>query len=551
MNSKERIVLQDDQMFRTGFVPVLKEKRKLIKLSGKTIRNEYDVTVKLEDGRELEVCTFESLDITYSNHWDACCDATLDRKMKNLLKLHLQQQSADMKWNTCLFVEELGLVVDDAVTFIYGKNAVIREKGELSYMFADNLPNFLCREGVTEVDMIKYATSLICLKPGVTDVLFCASLLCVLRPILLMLHYPADFFLTLYGPSGSLKSTYAKLFFASNSDQMMSFTMDKSRQVLERIAKYSGHAVVVDDYHPAAKAYDRQRQASILDAIARNSDSGRGALAVVTSEFLSGSFSLQDRMVQVHVSKRDLEKSQDETAAFLNKLTDMQQNSDMLQTILYEFAQRVYSDIRPIQIKLSDIIKGKAINDMRSRIGRNVSFLYMAMSIFAYVFPGHDFKQLDYVIGESLNALRDEQVKHMAIVKRLEGNPDWTDEVFRMMDTLWLDKGYEFGKKLQEEKDIIIYDKKTYIKPHVLEAEMQKYLQMNVNIKEISAHLSKTQVLDEDNSAAHSVERSMGNKIIRYYVIDRARLELYHRRNYPDTDSFTKSESKYLVDTIC
>ena len=58
-----------------------------------------------------------------------------------------------------------------------------------------------------------------------------------------------------------------------------------------------------------------------------------------------------------------------------------------------------------------------------------------------------------------------------------------------------------------------------------LEREMEKYLECHVKSSDIVAHLSKTQVLDEDQSTART--KKMGGK--RYYVINRSRLELYYK----------------------
>lgn len=544
MSTEKFSELEEELLFRTGFLPVLKEKRQLRTLKGKIIRKEYDVAVLLSDGKELKAETLGSINnITYSEHWDECCDAELDTKTRRSLRLCLQQQAAKMKWSEHFYIDELGLCEGVRLPYAYGKNAVIDNHTENSYLFADDLPDFHCeKRGEITGNKMDYIKNLINLKPGVTDVLFCVILLCIIRPVFLMIGCPADFFLVLYGPSGALKSTYAKLFFVEQREQMMSFTMDRSRKILDCIEKYSGHAVVVDDYHPAAKDYDRKRQDSIMDAIARNADSGYGALAVVTSEFLSGSFSLQDRMIQVHVKRLETEVAKEKCADFLRTLTDLQQNSDILREILYEFACRVYLNLDSVQKMLKGFIQNRKVENISARIERNIDYLYMAMSVFNKMFLDYNLKEFDGMISSSLNSLKYTQLRHMGMIKRLEADQDWTDEVFRMLDTEEIKKCYGFEKKQTGGQEIVIHNSKVYITPYTLEMEMQKYLKMRINIKDIVSHLSKTQVLDEDNSSSYTMKRN-GK---RYYVIDRSRLELHHLKKNPE-DLKVNTQSKGII----
>lgn len=71
--------------------------------------------------------------------------------------------------------------------------------------------------------------------------------------------------------------------------------------------------------------------------------------------------------------------------------------------------------------------------------------------------------------------------------------------------------------------DIVIEDNRIYITKIALEHEMQRFLECRVDVDKIAEHLSKTQVLEEDQSSARTKKKNT----IRYYVINRNRLKLY------------------------
>lgn len=58
----------------------------------------------------------------------------------------------------------------------------------------------------------------------------------------------------------------------------------------------------------------------------------------------------------------------------------------------------------------------------------------------------------------------------------------------------------------------------------VLEREMGRFLECHAESTDISEHLSKTQVLEEDQSTSRTKKKNN----IRYYVISRSRLKLYY-----------------------
>lgn len=512
--------LEMDGAFVAPFYPVLREKRLIHTQSPQKVRKEYHIYVKLADGSELGTHTFTSINnIRYSEYWDECCDAELTSTARKGLQIFLQHIVMQQEYVVCYEVERLGLCMVEPVIFIYGYRKAIVPDG-INILFSSQVP-IVSDEGKQGniQELLYYAKRLITLRPGITDILFYVRILGVLRPLLEETGCPADFFVGLFGASGTQKSTYAKLFFAEDSAQFLSFSSYNGKQILKRVEQYSGHIVVVDDYHPLAKKYDREKQQSALDAIARNADSGQGALVVITGEFMEGCFSLQDRMIQISVPK-----STTDGYVLSKELQQLQCQKDMLGSLVYEFAQKVYGNFDKMKEQTQKLFLQQENNIYTFRIERNIKFLVVAIRLFEICFPEISAWGIEKQLETSLKSVLENQKKHMDIVRRLEYDKDWTREVFLMLSSPGFKRKYEFSKTASDMNEIIVEGDRIYITEMVLEREMGRFLECRVKSSDISEHLSKTQVLEEDQSLARTKKKNG----IRYYVISRSRLKLYY-----------------------
>lgn len=513
--------LEMDGAFVAPFYPVLREKRLIHTQSPPKIRKEYDIYVKLADGSELGTHTFTSINnIKYSEYWDECCDAELTSAARKGLQIFLQHIVMQQEYVVCYEVERLGLYTVEPVIFVYGYRKAIVPDG-INILFSSRVP-VVSDEGKQGniQELLHYAKRLITLRPGITDILFCVRILGVLRPLLEETGYPADFFVGLFGASGTQKSTYAKLFFVEDNAQFLSFSSYNGKQILKRVEQYSGHFVVVDDYHPLAKSYDREKQQSALDAIARNADSGQGAMVVITGEFMEGCFSLQDRTLQIRVSK----SNKADGCMLSTQLQQLQCQKDMLGSLIYEFAKKVYGNFYRMKEQVKTLFLQQGNDIYTFRIERNIKFLVVAMQLFEICFPEISAWGVEEQLKTSLRNVLGHQKKHMDIVRRLEYDKDWTREVYLMLSSSGCKKQYEFSRDISDMNEIILEGDHYYITEMVLEREMKKFLECPVKAGEISEHLSKTQVLDEDKSTARTKKKNN----IRYYVISRSRLKLYY-----------------------
>lgn len=494
-----------------------KEKRIVRNIAGKELRREYDISAYI-NGKELKCYTFYSLrNIEFFEYWNECCDAELSSKDKKKIRMNLQKSIKELEYKECYEITNLGLLSRNPIIFAYAKDLIITQQ-EIISICSENLPEIKINVCVDEAELLEYASRLIYLMPGVTDVLFCIRLVCIIRPILRNLNFPADFIVALLGESGSFKTVYAKLFFEECQEQFLSFSNCNSKTVQKYLEKYSGHAVIVDDYHPLATKYAKERQQGILDLFARIVTSGEGAIGVITGEFMEGCFSLQDRIIPVHVYKKSMGDSN-----FSKELRLLQNENYKLNSLMFLFATKVYSKLDVMIKQLEKLIVLWGNNIYPYRIERNVNILVVAMQLFQSLFPCMNQNRIDEQMKNSFENLVTSQKRHMEVVQRLEYNLDLTNEVYHMLDSNNIVRKFDFSESTHSE-GIVIKNNYIYITEIVLETEMYKFLGCHIKTADIINHLHKTQVLDEDESTSRT--KKLGGK--RYYVINRDLLKLYH-----------------------
>lgn len=505
------------------FYPVVLEKRQMINDEGKTIRKEYDIAVCLPGKGNLEKHTFTNLsNIIYSKYWDECCDAELSYEQKKALRIYLQYCLQEVKLKTCIVIDHLGFLNGMPEYYVYDKNTVFCSKDtENIFLIDDILPSFLPQERFSRDQCLDYIKKMAELYPGVTDILLSISLFSIIKPIFIAINHMPNFFVNLYGKPGSLKTTLAKLFLARNEKQIMSFSRNNRRDVLKLLKQYEGHSVLIDDYHPAVKQYDKDRQESILDMISRCADKESYALAIVTSEYLNGSFSLQDRMIQVGIQKDKIQKSIN-----LEKLSALQQSSNIFDYLLYIFAHEVYKNKDEIMKFAVENFNQLYKKKSEFRIERNLIYLKVTLNIFENIFPEVKEWAMDSQFTNSFNQICNKQNKHMSIVMRLE-HPDWAEELYKMLDTKELNRTYEFDEKCVMSSGLIITEKTIYITGYELEKRMSLFLECKVPVRDIVADLEHKQLLLVDSSASRT-KKAWGK---RFYQICRASLALYHNTN--------------------
>lgn len=510
----------------TGYRPVLLEKQRILDTYGVEKKRIYLVQVifypRLEDlneEEELEIRPVESLeDLNFPRFWDVCCDRDLDAASKRERALMLHQQAARMQFTDYTWVNRLGILPNKKIPFVYCKGKfVTSEPASVDCIFANGLPEFNIDMTISHEDQMKCFQRIMEFRPGVLDIMFCLRLLAVLKPLLNECGYPELFIGMIYGEFGSGKTELSKFVFQSDELQMKNFIRDNAIPLRKCMDFWCGHALILDDFHPAGQTHWDKKQKANLDLVARYADKGTGALVIATGEMLAGSASLQDRMIPVYVEKTD---------DLTQRLGELWELKAALETLIWEFVRKVYAN-KSVSVEIIRKFYGNWTAERQEfRIVRNKNFLFLAICLFVKMFPDAEYNGLEEQLEDSIQTLERRHVAHMRKIHRVASNADWTDEVFRMFDEQQIEKAFGFGNDYSGLQEVVIDNNRLYITSNELRRRLQEYLSMKVNVKEVAEHMDLAGVLETDNSRART-KKYRGRY---YYVINRPLLELYHQR---------------------
>lgn len=510
----------------TGYRPVLLEKKRIFDVYGAELERTYLIRLifypnfdNLDDEEELEIWPVESLeDLNFPRFWDVCCDRDLDAASKRERALMLHQQAARMQFTDYTRVNRLGILPNKKIPFVYCSGKIVTSEPEsVDCIFASGLPEFHIDTTISHEEQMKCFRSIMEFRPGVLDIMFCLRLLAVLKPLLNECRYPELFIGMIYGEFGSGKTELAKFMFESDDLQMRNFIRDNAIPLQKYMDFWSGHALILDDFHPAGQTHWDKKQKANLDLVARYADKGTGALVIATGEMLAGSASLQDRMIPVYVEKTD---------DLTQRLGELWESKAALETLIWEFAKKVYTN-KDASVEIIRKFYGNwAVEGQEFRIVRNKNFLFLAICLFAKIFPDAEYSGLGEQLKDSIQTLEKRHVVHMRKVQRIASGADWTDEVFRMFNEQQIDKDFEFSNDYSGLQEVVIENNRLYITSNELNRRLQEYLSMKINVKEVAEHMDLAGVLETDNSRA----RTKKHRGRYYYVINRPLLELYHQR---------------------
>ena len=156
---------------------------------------------------------------------------------------------------------------------------------------------------VSRTDIRFYVSKLLALDDSCSTTLFFISLIGPMKSILHWAGYPVEFMTCLYGPSGYMKTRRALLFF-DPFDTYDSLKTLSAKKLLSQLKTRRDQNYLIDDVHPQASSYQKARQEDLIDTIVRTAQQTVGPNVVLTAEFLSGSFSVQDRQLQIAIEDR-------------------------------------------------------------------------------------------------------------------------------------------------------------------------------------------------------------------------------------------------------
>lgn len=521
-------ITSKDGLFYKGekiadFYPIVKQKRIIFMEGSDDIRVEYDIAIVISE-KELDTHTVKNLQtIPYSVLWNECIDANITPAHRKRILEYMQIEQSENAIKV-IEVSKLGFLKKHEDVYIFDRGHAFGVKNRQINIWYSNeaIPKWHIIEETSEKELISYCKELFTVYESVSDVLFAAALCSVLRPLYIKVGLRPQLFINLTGEAGSLKTTFARLFFVRNEEQCLNFSQHNRRDVQKMLSKYQGHTVVIDDYHFKSQKAERERMLNILDIIARMVDNDCGALAIVTGEYLTGNYSLQNRMIPVKMCRRG---NKSEIKKFLNQLTYLQNNQCMLDTVLCRFSEYVYNHMELVKTWIDGYINNGFLSNSSDRIVRNAEILKLSFYLFIQVFP--EMKDLEDLLSNSISKIVEIHKRHMEIAERLE-TPDWAEEIYKLFCHIQLPREYKLTQDNIMNDRIVIQEDYISITRNALEENMEKFLETKINLNEVITDLEQKEILCTDNSASKT--KKIGG--IRFYVINRQRLYIYHQRKY-------------------
>lgn len=511
--------------FVSDFIPVLRaidEKRDIVtENSNRT----YHIYIMLAGGEKLQEYEFDSIkNISYFQFWPECCDAGLSSEQKRLLSFYIQTQAkqCDRIYINCY--SKLGYFPE---AYVFSQNMIINlgNDKDVHNEASNDLPIF--NEKVPEkLAELKILENIFKVKKGFSEILFLYDILAIAKPLFCKAGCIPNIFLVIFGKSGVGKTLLSNTLFVQHESQKLNFKIAKKTSVEKTIEKFSGHTVLVDDYHPESLSYDKGRQKEILDLISRTSDDIDCGMTVVTAEFRDGFESTQDRMFPM-----ELEEGLDDYEA-IQYIRNHKKDYNML---LFYIAKKIYTSSdsvidlikRQFKIYSFDACEG------RHRVIYGSKLLKICVDLAAEViFPEEwdrikeilDEEELEKYLCDLLDQYRDKQLDYMKRFLKYQEGINWIELLYNL---IYVDKVFVLCPEEEDIKNpayrgLAIWSRESriYIRSATLNKGLEKHFEKKVSCKKLIKVLAEEKILCTDNST------SLMKKVHKqyYYIIDEHRL---------------------------
>ncbi len=506
-----------------SFVPQVGSVREI--QSGEGIRRWYDITIS-KRGAIVDQITIDDL---YVKSWFRlsrhCPDAGLSNRARKLLEHHLQEQAAKLPVLQEIRSDKKGWCLIDRKNVYCRKDIIVCETINGAYF-----GNIGCRVITVEDFEFVPGNSRAILEnikktaDGTSWILYLVSYFDILKGLFRRAGHPIEFLTNIYGESRSGKTSLVKTI--CSPSQVFSFRSAKRRDTILREAKgFGGETVLFDDYHPAENKADRDRQGGMKDSLVRMVEEVEDAPnIIISSEYLEGHLSLQDREIQIF-----LDKNMDWGS--LDGLANEQDQLENIRVVFYvqivKHADDVVADIK----KLCDTADKAHCADRIStyRNIRYASYIQCVNHLFHKYFIGAYGIKWHCNIDDDLHKHMRQQERHMYIVSKLEHDRSYIP----ILREMFLD---ENGNGLERVRDRSVFrcDSRTYyvdpdrmliISPKALRRGLMVYLRSgDIPFKRIIKEMVDAGVVETYKRGAEYTKKCQYG---RYYEINTKELEEY------------------------
>lgn len=399
--------------------------------SGQSIsKTIYEIAVTTKEGNILPAATVSNLsNIRYFETWSEIQDADLTKRQRKLLECRLQETATNAISEKQLICDRSGFIeVNGQRLLIAGKSCIGDSKIKID--LNGNLKHYEWRNANIMASTHAHTLKLLLnVSPKCSELLTAALLCAVAKPFFKEAGVPVQFCINLYGKSGTYKTSLLKAITDILTKPELlwgSFSNDSKKQILEKIKQAYGFVFILDDYHPTACTYEKQKQLAIKDAVARQLDCDyETAFVAMTSEFLDGCFSLQDRLLQLEIQPVDL-----------NLLSELKEMNSQIACFVVEFLKVLVANVDDVLQYIRKRFEDRNLerHEVSARLNRNGEFLKIASELCSRYLLG-DEKTFTTKVEAALEFQKEIQSKHLKSIKRFESVDDFVKATYEVLNS--------------------------------------------------------------------------------------------------------------------
>lgn len=477
----------------------------------------YEVVAVTSEGERLQPIVVKGLDnIQYFRNWPEIPDATLTKKQRNLLTLRLQKSVMSAEIVRRIVCNKVGFITHDAQKVLVVGDTCF---GEISkpIELSSVIKRYRWRCNTTNVSHhLNTLKDMMGVAPKCSEILTAILLAAAMKPFFLEAGYPLEFCINVYGKSGTYKTSLVKAIMdvTQNPELLVASILNETKKsLLDKVKAGFGFGVILDDYHPAAKDYDRQKQIANMDAVARQmGGNAQTALVILTSEYIDGCYSLQDRMLQLEMQPVDLKL-----------LSKLQGENYLIAQMVKDFLTALVKDYDEVVVFIRQQFEcGKLIRDeVSARLARNGHYLMVVSRLCEkYLFDGEEV--LTGELEVALHHQADIQKKHLASIRKYEETTDFVlalNEILEAGD-IWEICTSAKGTYKGQNSQVCIKNHMMYMTKTALRYGFNKYYGVQkVEIGKIIKALHENDILLEDEDAVTKKFQGTRHLCISYYAL--------------------------------
>lgn len=510
-----------------GFEPQVVEKICYLDLSTAERKIKYSIMVRTAEGKELPCKELDSLEnIRYFDIW-GCPDGRMTTSDKRQMQYKLQCEASKLSEKTVVLCNQGLQFYDNCPVYVFGDCVESTAVSKSKVLFR---PKELYKVREMKSFLPKEAKKMITFMPGVTEMVFYASLFAVVRSFLWQSRRKPEFITVLVAPSGHLKTSLVRKYsfwLCDSQLQEISFRSGMSVSAMrKRAIMLKGQNLLVDDLHKAYARYTNDSQREHLDYLVRLASSQEDCANIfVTAESIKDMaiFSAHDRMLQIKIDKMNSEKLN----SYKRKINSIPDG--LMAGIAKEFAIRLTKNYEEVIKRLNNenFIIWDSADEVATRIDYHDYFIKLTEKLYCeYMCDGEQELSCHKELIEALEKNKKEQQRVLKEIKRGEEPIDFLvvlNEIFNDTDILL---GMSKDEYEPNGKNFCVYNHRFYLTKEALIYALSSYLERSFSLNTVVKELKNHGILEMDSSEDSTKKFHK----VRHLVISRPLLELYCKR---------------------